>query len=50
MKETTLSTKIMIGIFFILLIGVVSIGILSGLDNSSSGNSYNNEMGQEQPF
>ena len=48
MKEITLSTKIMIAIFSFLVIGVVLIGILSGLDDTN--NNVENKNIQEQPF
>jgi len=46
MKELTLSTKIMIGIFIIVLLGVIGIGVLAG---TSSNDNYEVQQTQN-PF
>jgi len=47
MKELSLSTKIMIIIFSILLLLVIGIGVLSGISNSDT--TYNQSQ-TENPF
>jgi len=50
MKNLTLSTKIMITIFVMMLISVIVMGVVAGVsDNDNNGNSYEVET-TESPF